>query len=94
MTMIFQIRCVINLKEGTFRDSRIRELYFSDCDLLEINSANLAGLESTLELLDVSGNNITVLSNRLFQDFDFLHTLIFRENRINTFSPSKYNFCV
>lgn len=77
------------IEEGTFRDSRIRELYFSDCDLLEINSANLAGLESTLELLDVSGNNITVLSNRLFQDFDFLHTLIFRENRINTFSPTE-----
>ncbi|CAL1688585.1 unnamed protein product [Lasius platythorax] len=77
------------IEEGTFRDSRIRELHFSDCDLLEINSANLAGLESTLELLDVSGNNITTLPNRLFQDFDFLHTLIFRENRINTFSPTE-----
>ncbi|EFN73031.1 Chaoptin [Camponotus floridanus] len=77
------------IEEGTFRDSRIRELYFSDCDLLEINSANLAGLELTLELLDVSGNNITTLSNRLFQEFDILHTLIFRENRIGTFSPTE-----
>ncbi|XP_072751646.1 chaoptin isoform X2 [Anoplolepis gracilipes] len=77
------------IEEGTFRDSRIRELYFSDCNLLEINSANLIGLESTLELLDVSGNNITTLPNRLFQEFDFLHTLIFRENRIDTFSPTE-----
>ncbi|XP_050445558.1 chaoptin isoform X1 [Cataglyphis hispanica] len=77
------------IEEGTFRDSRIRELYFSDCDLLEINSANLAGLESTLELMDISGNNITTLPNRLFQEFDFLHTLIFRENRIDTFSPTE-----
>lgn len=79
----------LRLKEGTFGDSRIRELYLSDCDLLEINSANLAGLESSLELLDVSGNNITALPNRLFQEFDFLRTLVFRENRINTFLPSK-----
>lgn len=77
-------------KEGAFRDSRIRELYLSDCDLLEVNSVNFAGLESSLELLDVSGNNITMLPNRLFQEFDFLRTLIFRENRIDTFPPSKW----
>ncbi|KYN18187.1 Chaoptin [Trachymyrmex cornetzi] len=80
---------LMTIEEGTFKDSRIRELYLSDCDLLEINSANLAGLESSLELLDVSGNNITMLPNRLFQEFDLLHTLIFRENRINTFSPTE-----
>ncbi|XP_029169466.1 LOW QUALITY PROTEIN: chaoptin [Nylanderia fulva] len=77
------------IEEDTFRDSRIRELYLNDCDLLEIDSVNFVGLESTLELMDVSGNNITILPNRLFQDFDFLHTLIFRENRINTFSPTE-----
>ncbi|KAG5330446.1 CHAO protein, partial [Acromyrmex charruanus] len=80
---------LMTIEEGTFKDSRIRELYLSDCDLLEINSANLAGLESSLELLDVSGNNITMLPNRLFQEFDLLRTLIFRENRINTFSPTE-----
>ncbi|XP_039308071.1 chaoptin isoform X2 [Solenopsis invicta] len=77
------------IEEGTFRNSRIRELYLSDCDLMEINSANLAGLESSLELLDVSGNNITALPDRLFQEFDFLRTLVFRENRIETFSPTE-----
>ncbi|XP_036140371.1 chaoptin isoform X2 [Monomorium pharaonis] len=77
------------IEEGTFRDTRIRELYLSDCDLLEINSANLIGLESSLELLDVSGNNITALPDRLLQEFDFLRTLVFRENRIDTFSPTE-----
>ncbi|XP_018398930.1 PREDICTED: chaoptin isoform X1 [Cyphomyrmex costatus] len=80
---------LIIIEEGTFKDSRIRELYLSDCDLLEINSANLAGLESSLELLDVSGNNITMLPNHLLQEFDFLRTLVFRENRIDTFSPTE-----
>ncbi|XP_018053036.1 PREDICTED: chaoptin [Atta colombica] len=80
---------LMTIEEGTFKDSRIRELYLSDCDLLEINSANLVGLESSLELLDVSGNNITMLPNHLFQEFDLLRTLIFRENRINTFSPTE-----
>ncbi|XP_012225901.1 chaoptin isoform X2 [Linepithema humile] len=77
------------IEEGAFRDSRIRELYLSDCDLLEVNSVNFAGLESSLELLDVSGNNITALPNRLFQEFDFLRTLVFRENRIDTFPPTE-----
>lgn len=77
------------LKEGTFRNSHIRELYLDDCNLLEMNSANLVGLESSLELLDVSGNNITTLPHHMFQEFDFLRTLIFRENRIDTFSPSE-----
>ncbi|XP_060831402.1 chaoptin [Bombus pascuorum] len=77
------------VQEGTFRDSRIRELYFSDCDLMEVNSPDLAGLESSLELLDLSGNNITSLSSPIFQEYDFLRTLIFRENKIQTFSPAE-----
>lgn len=59
---------------------------------MEINSASLRGLESSLELLDVVGNNITDLSEHLFQEFDFLRTLIFRDNKIINFAPSKlYN---
>ncbi|CAD1476915.1 unnamed protein product [Heterotrigona itama] len=77
------------IEEGTFRDSRIRELYFSDCDLMDVNSPNFAGLESSLELLDLSGNNITSLPSPIFQEYDFLRTLIFRENKIQTFSPAE-----
>ncbi|XP_066585681.1 chaoptin [Prorops nasuta] len=75
------------IEDGAFRDSRIRELYFSDCHLPEVNSMKFAGLESSLELLDLSGNNITELPVRLFQEYDFLRTLIFRENRIENFPP-------
>ncbi|XP_051160683.1 chaoptin isoform X1 [Leptopilina boulardi] len=79
------------VEEGAFRDSRIHELYFTDCDLLEVNSENFAGLESSLELLDLSGNNITELPPHLFQEFDFLRTLIFRENNIDSFAPATNN---
>ncbi|XP_046834184.1 chaoptin-like [Vespa crabro] len=75
------------IESGAFRDSRIKELYFSDCNLIDVNSADFTGLETSLELLDLSGNNITNLQNHIFQEFDFLRTLIFRDNRIDTFSP-------
>lgn len=80
------------IEEGAFRDSKIRELYFTDCDLMEISSQSLRGLESSLEFLDLSGNNITTLPNHVFQEFDFLRTLIFRENTITNFSPGKIVF--
>ncbi|XP_015117217.1 chaoptin [Diachasma alloeum] len=78
-----------HVEEGAFKDSKIRELYFTDCDIREIDSASLRGLESSLEHLDLSGNNITDLPNHVFQEFDFLRTLIFRENKITTFSPQE-----
>ncbi|XP_076287788.1 leucine rich repeat containing G protein-coupled receptor chaoptin isoform X3 [Lasioglossum baleicum] len=77
------------IEEGTFRDSKIRELYFSDCDLMDVSSANFVGLESSLELLDLSGNNITTLPSPIFQEYDFLRTLIFRENKIQTIQPAE-----
>nr|XP_012137075.1 PREDICTED: chaoptin isoform X3 [Megachile rotundata] len=77
------------IEEGAFRDSRIRELYFCDCHLMEVSSPDFAGLESSLELLDLSGNNITTLPSPVFQEYDFLRTLIFRENKIQTFSPAE-----
>ncbi|XP_011498419.1 PREDICTED: chaoptin [Ceratosolen solmsi marchali] len=77
------------IEQGTFKDSRIRELYLTDCDLYDIDSSDFMGLESSLELLDLSGNNLTSLPNHIFQQYDYLRTLIFRENRIQTFNPSE-----
>ncbi|XP_014224745.1 chaoptin isoform X2 [Trichogramma pretiosum] len=77
------------IEQGAFKDSRIKELYFTDCDLYEIDSPDLMGLESSLELLDLSGNNLTFIPNLVFQEFDYLRTLIYRENHIDTFNPSQ-----
>ncbi|XP_003424382.1 chaoptin isoform X2 [Nasonia vitripennis] len=78
---------IMTIEQGAFKDSRIRELYLTDCDLYEVDSPDFMGLESSLELLDLSGNNLTSLPNHVFQEYDFLRTLIFRENRISTFNP-------
>ncbi|KAH0557410.1 chaoptin [Cotesia glomerata] len=78
---------LMEIEDDAFRDSKIKELYFTDCELKEIDSASLRGLESSLELLDISGNNITELQQNIFQEFDFLRTLIFKDNKIATFSP-------
>lgn len=76
------------LQEGTFRDSRIRELYLSDCDILDIDSSHFSGLETSLEHIDFSGNNITSIPEmNFFQQFDFLRTLILHENHIETYGP-------
>ncbi|XP_058788857.1 chaoptin isoform X2 [Phymastichus coffea] len=78
---------ILNIEEGAFKNSRIRELYLTDCDLYDVDSPDFMGLESSLELLDLSGNNLTSLPNRIFQQYDYLRTLIFAENHIVTFNP-------
>ncbi|CAG2065425.1 unnamed protein product [Timema podura] len=39
------------------------------------------------KLLDLAGNNLTVLPNHLFHDFDFLRTLYLAENRVAGVNP-------
>ncbi|XP_012260603.2 chaoptin [Athalia rosae] len=77
------------IEEGAFKDSKIRELYLGDCNLMEVSSPVLFGLESSLELLDLTGNNITDLPTHLFRDFDYLRTFIFRENKVDAFTPGE-----
>jgi Leucine-rich repeat (LRR) protein len=50
-----------------FRDARIRELYMVDCGLQEISPSAFSGLEASLQLLDLSGNNLTNLPPHLLQ---------------------------
>ncbi|XP_046624051.1 chaoptin [Neodiprion virginianus] len=88
------------IQEGAFKDSKMRELYLGDCDLMEVSSPVFMGLEPSLELLDLTGNNITELPVHLFRDFDYLRTFMFRENKVdaltqgedfNDFQYSLYN---
>ncbi|KAG8310792.1 hypothetical protein J6590_056629 [Homalodisca vitripennis] len=55
------------VQTDAFRDARIRELSMVDCGLQEISPSAFSGLEATLQLLDLSGNNLTTLPPHLLQ---------------------------
>lgn len=55
------------VQTDAFRDARIRELHMVDCNLQEISPSAFSGLEATLQLLDLSGNNLTNLPPHLLQ---------------------------
>lgn len=80
-----------NIKEvaaNTFKDVKIRDLSLIDCALVEIEAKAFNGLESYLQRLDLSYNNLTSLPDNLFDKFDHLTTLLLHENAL-TFDPEK-----
>lgn len=66
------------LRNEAFRPSRMRELYIRFCELHTVSPLAFEGLGTTLQILDLTGNNITTLPEHLFKNFDvFRHVLIF-----------------
>ena len=59
-------------QEDAFQSARIRELYIRNCKLNFIAPTAFSGLESSLQVLDMSGNNITDLPEKIFMSFDLL----------------------
>lgn len=58
------------LRSEAFRTSRMRELYIRFCDLHTVSPLAFEGLGTTLQILDMTGNNITTLPEHLFKNFD------------------------
>ncbi|XP_030758115.1 chaoptin [Sitophilus oryzae] len=77
------------VENDAFRQAKIRELFLRSCGLTNISPAAFAGLENFLEVLDLSGNNISLLPNELFQRFQYIRTLFLRDNIITKLSPSE-----
>lgn len=75
------------INDNAFQSARIRELYIRHCRLDYIEPEAFAGLESSLQVLDLSGNNITTLPEKLFSSFDFLGILNMKDNKINSIFP-------
>ncbi|KAJ8916973.1 hypothetical protein NQ315_008373 [Exocentrus adspersus] len=76
-----------DIEENAFQQAKIRELYIRSCGLTSISPAAFGGLENYLEILDLSGNNISLLPQDVFQRFDLLRTLSLRDNRIERLNP-------
>lgn len=57
------------LEEHAFESARIRELYIRHCGLSFISPASFDGLGKTLQILDISGNNLTALPKEFLKGF-------------------------
>ncbi|XP_065076627.1 chaoptin-like isoform X2 [Ochlerotatus camptorhynchus] len=74
-----------HIDDNAFRQAKIRELYIRHCGLDFISPDAFAGLETSLQVLDLSGNNLTHLADDLFHDFDYLRFLNLKDNVIKQF---------
>lgn len=57
------------LGERAFESARIRELYIRHCGLSIISPATFDGLGKSLQILDISGNNLTDLPKEFLIGF-------------------------
>lgn len=80
------------ISDDAFQQARIRELYMRHCRLEFIEPSAFSGLESSLQVLDMSGNNITTLPDKLFNSFDLLRTLNLKDNRVLSIYPHSTTF--
>lgn len=80
------------ISDNAFKSARIRELYIRHCKLDFIEPSAFSGLESSLQVLDISGNNITTLPEQLFSAFDLLGVVNVKDNKIPAFFPQTSGF--
>lgn len=58
------------LGDEAFRAARIRELYIRRCGLSFITPTSFDGIGNTLQILDLSGNNLTDIPEGFLRGFD------------------------
>ncbi|XP_018322079.2 chaoptin [Agrilus planipennis] len=75
------------VEQNAFRPAKIKELYMRGCEINEISPLAFDGLENSLHVLDLSGNNITALHHEIFHRFDVLRTVSLKDNLITDFNP-------
>ena len=80
------------ISDNAFKTARIRELYIRNCNLDYMEPGSFAGLESSLQVLDISGNNITTLPEQLFSSFDLLGVVNVKDNKMQSFFPQTTSF--
>ncbi|CAH1127122.1 unnamed protein product [Ceutorhynchus assimilis] len=74
------------IEDNAFRQARIRELYLRSCGITHVDPAAFAGLENVLEVLDLSGNNISLLPTDVFQRFQYIKALMLKDNMVTNWN--------
>uniref|UniRef100_A0A182FJ01 Chaoptin n=1 Tax=Anopheles albimanus TaxID=7167 RepID=A0A182FJ01_ANOAL len=78
------------IDDNAFRSAKIRELYVRHCDLGHLQPEAFAGLEPYLQVLDLSGNNLTELPDELFRGFDSLRHLNVKDNVVRPVEGAQF----
>ncbi|XP_037026425.1 chaoptin isoform X1 [Bradysia coprophila] len=79
---------ITSLGEEAFRPARITELYIRHCSLQYISPLAFEGLGNSLQILDISANNISSLPENLFDNFDVFRVLNLKDNRLKALNPA------
>ncbi|XP_061383908.1 chaoptin isoform X2 [Danaus plexippus] len=87
---------IYSIREDAFRNAKIKTLSLRDCGVTDLSPASFAGLENTLQSLDLSENNLTMISKFMLNKLDSLRFLNLRENKVDTNllatnNPSEYS---
>ncbi|XP_055324765.1 chaoptin [Sitodiplosis mosellana] len=72
------------LGERAFESARIRELYIRHCGLSFVSPASFDGLDRTLQILDISGNNLTALPMEFLKGFTEFKALNIKDNKFGS----------
>ncbi|XP_011212502.1 chaoptin isoform X1 [Bactrocera dorsalis] len=75
------------LREDAFKPAKIREIYMRYCGLTNVSPLAFDSLVNSLQILDLSGNNLTHLHHKLFNNFDVLRVISLRDNKIKIEQP-------
>nr|XP_034828865.1 chaoptin-like [Maniola hyperantus] len=75
---------IYSIREDAFRNAKIKTLSLRDCGISDLSPASFAGLENSLQYLDLSENNLTMISKFMLNKLDSLRFLNLRENRVDT----------
>ncbi|RVE54580.1 hypothetical protein evm_000701 [Chilo suppressalis] len=83
------------IREDAFRHAKIKTLSLRDCSITELSPASFAGLENSLQNLDLSENNLTMISKFMLNKLDSLRSLNLKENKVDinllaTNTPTDY----
>ncbi|XP_045767710.1 chaoptin isoform X6 [Maniola jurtina] len=75
---------IYSIREDAFRNAKIKTLSLRDCGISDLSPASFAGLENSLQYLDLSENNLTMISKFMLNKLDSLRFLNLRENKVDT----------